>query len=446
MNDTALYNTRQVIVRLLNNIGSNREVDQYLKQYASLESQKFAIIKVGGAILSEKLPELASALSFLHLVGLTPIVVHGAGPQLNAALDEEGIPTRRVDGMRITTPEVLKVARRVFQHENLKLVDALEQLGTRARPIFTGVLEAEPMDSKHLGLVGKVTKVHLDALRSCVRAGYLPIVSCLGETPSGQFLNINADVAAREMALRIEPFKIIFLTITGGLLDRDGQLLPAVNLVEDYEHLMAQDWVHSGMRLKLRENKTLLHKLPLESSVSITSPGLLARELFTYRGSGTLIRRGEKVHRFSSLQPIDLPRLRTLLETCFTKRLAPDYFAQKAFLRIYVTNNYRGTAILTQEEGIPYLDKFAVTNKAQGEGMGGSLWTRISSENPKLFWRARVGNQINSWYFRNAEGSFRQGQWIVFWYGLEGFDEIKLCIDRALSIPSTLEPFAQETR
>jgi bifunctional N-acetylglutamate synthase/kinase len=431
--------TQSVIVRLLQNLGSSREVEQYLKQFAALDSQKFAIIKVGGGILEDQLDDLAGALTFLTQVGLFPIVVHGAGPQLNRALAQEGIETRRIDGMRVTDEETLRVARRVFREVGESLVDKLESLGTRARPIHSGVLEAEPLDFERYGYVGKVTQVHLDPLRSAVRkSGCLPIVSSLAETPGGQIMNINADVAARELALAIGPFKIIFLTPTGGLLDEHGGIMSAVNLAEDFQHLMGQDWVAGGMRLKLEEINGLLQNLPYSSSVSITKPSHLAKELFTYRGSGTLIRRGERVVEHHDLENVDQPRMKELLETCFQKRLAPGYFESKEFFRLYLADSYRATAILTKELGVPYLDKFAVTQQAQGEGIGGSIWQRMRQDNPQLFWRARVGNDINGWYFRHADGTYRSGDWVVFWYGLDDFATAKDCVDRALALPATM--------
>src|SRR3954469_14568131 len=154
-----MQTTKNIIVRLLRNLGSRKEVEQYLKQYSSVDSQTFAIIKVGGSVLARELDALASSLTFLQNVGLYPIVIHGAGPQLNEALAEASVPTERIDGLRVTTPRVLEVARKVFQRENLRLVEALEERGTRARPITAGVFEAELIDPARLGFVGAVTRV-----------------------------------------------------------------------------------------------------------------------------------------------------------------------------------------------------------------------------------------------------------------------------------------------
>ncbi|MFT7582282.1 MAG: acetylglutamate kinase, partial [Myxococcota bacterium] len=435
---------RNLISQLLRNLGGRKEVEQYLKQFSSVESTKFAVIKVGGGVIRDDLESLCSALSFLYKVALYPIVIHGAGPQLNDALAKAGIEPNFVDGMRVTDAEVLRHARKTFTAVNHQLVDALEEMGTRARPIPSGVFEANPLDQGRLGYVGDVSGTDLDPIRSAIRSGHLPILSSLAETPSGQLLNINADVAARVLAERIEPFKVIFLTPTGGILDGDDNLIRSINLAEDYEPLMQQPWLHGGMKLKLEQIHGLLESLPLASSVAMTSPECLPKELFTHRGSGTLIRRGERVLCFEDgLDGVDIPRLRELLEACFDRELVADYFDKKDFFRVYVTESYRATAILTREGKLPYLDKFAVTQKAQGEGLGASLWARLRQDHPKLFWRSRAANKlINPWYFSKAQGSLRDDQWVVFWYGLKGFEEMQDAIGRALRMPASLRSHA----
>jgi acetylglutamate kinase len=446
-----MRNAQEIITRLLRNLGTRKEVEQYLRQFASVEQKKFAVIKVGGGIVARELDGLASSLAFLHTVGLSPIVVHGAGPQLDEALAQAGIETPKHGGLRATPPSALEVVRKVFLRENLRLCESLEELGTRARPITAGVFEAAAVDPERLGLVGRVVRVHLEAIESALRAGHLPILASLGETPGGQILNVNADAAARALARALEPYKIVFLTETGGLLDGAGQIIGAINLAEDYERLMAEPWLHSGMRLKLQEVKQLLDELPHSSSVSITSPDHLARELFTHRGAGTLVRLGERIERLDGPDAfrarVDRTRLRALVEECFQRRLAAEYFEHKRFFRVYLADSYRATAILTEEpvaDGaggapVPYLDKFAVTQEAQGIGIGGSIWARMRRDNPRLFWRSRNDNPVNPWYFEHADGSYKSERWTVFWYGLGGFAEAQACVAHALTLPATLE-------
>ena len=139
--------TRSTVIQLLSQIGSKREVQQYLNYFTSVSQQQFAVIKVGGAIISEHLGSLASALAFLNHVGLYPVVIHGAGPQLNEMLRERGIKERWHEGIRITDSETLTLARSLFLEQNLKLVNALEDMyGVRTRPITSGVFTADFLD------------------------------------------------------------------------------------------------------------------------------------------------------------------------------------------------------------------------------------------------------------------------------------------------------------
>ena len=129
--------------------------------------------------------------------------------------------------------KTLGIARRVFLEENLRLVNALEKLGTRARPITSGVFTADYLDKDTYGLVGKITKVDKRPLEAAIRAGALPILTSLAESESGQILNVNADIAAGELAKELEPLKIVFLNEKGGLFHGvTGKKLDAINLDE----------------------------------------------------------------------------------------------------------------------------------------------------------------------------------------------------------------------
>ena len=430
--------TRQTIVRLLSSMGSAKEISQYLKRFSQLDAKRFAVVKVGGAVLRDDLEALTSSLTFLQEVGLTPIVLHGAGPQLDEELSAAGIEKQTVDGLRVTSPQSLAIVRRVFQAQNLKLVEALQLAGARATSITGGVFEADYLGLDTYGLVGEVKGVNLAPIEASLQAGSIPVITSLGETPSGQILNINADFAANELVQELQPYKIIFLTGTGGLLDENGKVIDSINLSTEYEHLMSQPWNNGGMRVKIEQIKDLLGKLPLTSSVSITRPADLAKELFTHKGSGTLVRRGESVLRATSWDELDLPRLRTLIESSFGRTLLPDYFEKTKLLRAYVSENYRTAVILTDEVDGVYLDKFAVLDDAQGEGLGRAVWNVMHEETPKLFWRSRHNNPVNIFYYAVSDGCFKQEKWKVFWYGIEDFAEVERCVAHCRSRAPTL--------
>lgn len=431
--------TRQTIVRLLSSMGSAKEIDQYLRRFAQLDAERFAVVKVGGAVLRDDLDALASSLAFLQDVGLTPIVIHGAGPQLDAQLAAAGIEKQTVDGLRVTSPETLAIVRRVFHAENLRLAEALQEAGARSTSIVSGVFEADYIDRERLGLVGRVQRVELAPIHASLRVGSIPVIASLGETATGQIVNINADFAANELVRALQPYKIVFLTGTGGLLDGEGQVIDSINLSTEYEQLMSQPWLTGGMRLKIEQIRELLDALPHSSSVSITRPAELAKELFTHKGSGTLVRRGERVLTASSWNELDTARLRDLIESAFGRRLLPDYFERTRLHRAYVSENYRAAMIVTLEDGVPYLDKFAVLDEAQGEGLGRAVWQVMRDQTPTLFWRSRHGNPVNPFYFAQADGSIRRMHWQVFWYGLDSMQAIEKAVAHCDAHPPTLE-------
>jgi acetylglutamate kinase len=414
---------RETVLEVLSQLGSSREARQYLKEFSSVEKSRFAVVKVGGGILAEQLDELASALAFLHRLGLRPVVLHGAGPQVDAALEAAGVASTRVDGLRVTTEEIMAIARPVMYEANLRLVEALEERGIRVRGIQHGVFQCRPQDPERLGLVGEITAVNLEPLRSSIAAGALPVLTCLGESVSGQVLNVNADIAARELVWALQPHKIIFLTPAGGLLDRDGRVISAVSLNNDYEALMREPWVHSGMRLKLQQIFEMLMGLDESASVSITSADQLARELFTYRGAGTLVRRGEdiRLHAHADMDVVTVARER--IEQSFGRSLRVDWWASLVDPVILLSASHRAVAVVTRGvDGLPYLDKFVVTPDAQGEGLGAALWQVLRAQYPGMYWRSRNNNPITGWYFQQADSSDRCGPWVVFTIGLDGFD------------------------
>ena len=210
---------RTTIVRLLSNMASAKEIQQYLRRFSQLDAARFAVVKVGGAVLRDELDALVSSLSFLQQVGLTPIVVHGAGPQLDAQMQAAGIDKRTVDNLRVTDSAVLAVVRRVMRQENLRLVEALQAEGVRATSIQSGVFECAFLDPERYGLVGKVTRLDLEGVHAAIKVGSIPVIASLGETVDGQIVNVNADWAANELIKALQPYKIVFLTGTGGLLD-----------------------------------------------------------------------------------------------------------------------------------------------------------------------------------------------------------------------------------
>ena len=429
---------KETIIQLLSNLASPKEINQYMERFVNAGQSHFAVIKVGGGVLEKDLDNLCSSLAFLERIGLFPIVVHGAGPQLNKNLEAKGIKSEFLDGQRVTSAEVLKVAKKTFIQQNLKLANGLQAMGVKTASIPTGVFDATMSSNKALGYVGEVSKIDLDPIEAAVSSGAIPILSSLAETETGQILNVNADIATNQLAIAVKPYKIIFLTDTGGLLGEDNKIISSVNLATEYDDLMQQEWLHGGMKLKVKQISEILDQLPATASVSITSPMHLSKELFTHKGSGTLIRKGESILTHPIGENIDQDKLTKLFESSFKKVLDGDYFDKTKIQTAYITQCYRAAAIITLENGIPSLDKFVVAEEAKGEGLGKTLWQKISEENESLFWRCKPNNTINGFYFGNSDGCFKMPEWNLFWYGINDFQKIQSCVDYALNKVATL--------
>lgn len=427
--------TRSTVIQLLSNIGSKREVQQYLSHFSSVSSQQFAVIKVGGAIITEHLESLTSALALLTSVGLYPVVVHGAGPQLNKLLEDAGVEPQFEEGIRVTDGKTLGVARKLFLEENLKLVEKLEEMGVRARPISSGVFGAEYLDKEKWNLVGKINKVNKGPIEAAINAGCLPILTSMAETPEGQVLNVNADVAAGELAKSLQPLKIVYLSEKGGLFNADtNEKISAINLDEEYEHLMSQWWCRYGTRLKIKEIKALLELLPRTSSVAIIHPADLQKELFTDSGAGTLIRRGNKIETSTSVsqfQSVDklkevLIRDREGLDAKATVDRYVDGLKDGQF-KAYYDEPMDALAIVQPAEGgngISNLSTLTITKSGWLSNVADNVFAAIKKDHPKLVFTVKEDDENLTWFFDKAEGSFTKDGQVMFWYGLESGEEV----------------------
>ncbi|KAL5521209.1 hypothetical protein ACEPAG_9132 [Sanghuangporus baumii] len=460
---------RETITRLLYSIGTKREVERYLRIFSSSSHPshpaKFAVIKVGGAVLDE-MDELALSLSFLYRVGLYPVVIHGAGPQLNEIIEREGVIPDYIDGIRITDAKTLQIARRVFLEENLRLVQALESLGCRARPITSGVFTADYLDRDKYGLVGKITKVDKRPIEASIRAGALPILCSLAESEEGQILNVNADVAAGELAKEVEPLKIVYLNEKGGLFHGvTGEKLDTINLDEEYDSLMKESWVKYGTKLKLREIKDLLDHLPRSSSVAIISASMLQKELFTDSGAGTLIRRGYKLFKHNSIDAIGADRLRQVIHDRDVDVLSGEQsvsgvlndLKKNGAFTVYGDEAFDVVAIVSHPDGeVPVMTKLYTSRNGILNSVIDNVFASIKRDHRRLFWTAQTTDSYSSpyssspspssslttisasedgtssiarpgpeWHFERADGSFTRAGRSLFWYGIPNIEDVE---------------------
>jgi len=213
------------------------------------------LIKLGGTLLDCEISRrrLAAEIGALVATGTQCVVVHGGGKQMTRFLAERGIESRFVNGLRVTTPEVLDAVLKVLAGSvNRELVGAFIADGSRAVGI-SGMdaltTEAEPM-SEELGAVGKPVRSDPSLLRTLLAHAYVPIVACVAGDRNGRFYNVNADQMAVAVAAALEVDRLFFLTDVPGVRGRDQQICDALTSSE-CTTLIREEVVTGGMRAKL---------------------------------------------------------------------------------------------------------------------------------------------------------------------------------------------------
>ena len=234
----------------INTIKTLFEALPFIKKF---NDEKIVIKYGGSAQTSEKLKiGFVQDIALLNLVGMKPIIVHGGGKSITNLLSELNIDTKFIDGQRVTTKEVLRVAEMVLSGEiNKEIVSLLNREGTKSMGLSGkdgNLLEAIPKDFETFGYTGVIERVNPEVINSVIDNGFIPVVApiagCASNTYSG--FNINADIAASEIAIATKARKILFLTDTEGVLDKDKNLITTLSL-EDCDRLKADGTIYGGM-------------------------------------------------------------------------------------------------------------------------------------------------------------------------------------------------------
>lgn len=264
---------------------------------------KTVVVKYGGNAMGD--PQLTTAviqdLILMRLVGMLPVVVHGGGPQIDQAMITSGLQPRFVQGLRVTDADTMRIVERVLVGEiNQEIVAWITRLGGAAIGLSGkdgGMIQARKAAPARtpdgqlvdLGLVGEVVRIDPRPIRTLQDAGYIPVVAPTAGDETGATYNINADLVAGEVAAALVAEKLVLLTDTDGILDRQGRLLSTLSR-SDVEQLMADGTITRGMLPKvlacLAALKAGVHKTHI---VNGTREHALIEELLTPEGVGTEI-------------------------------------------------------------------------------------------------------------------------------------------------------------
>ena len=266
------------------------EVKRYLEKY----NDEYIVIKCGGSVLvdNELFNIFIKDISVLNKLGFIPIIVHGGGKRISNKLNELGIKSNFIKGLRVTEKETIEVVEQVLIEFNSEIIEALKEqqcdsqtINSRENNIMTVVQE-----NTELGFVGTPSNINKSMIDKIVDEKKVPVIAPLGLDENNQTYNINADTAAGAIAKKIEARRLIIMSDVEGVLDSNKKLIPEINS-ETINELINSEIVTGGMIPKIN------------NCLDVASNGVkgvviidgrknhsLLFELLSDKGSGTLIR------------------------------------------------------------------------------------------------------------------------------------------------------------
>jgi acetylglutamate kinase len=264
-------------------------------------SGKSVVVKLGGAAIdAESDRALAQDVLLLRSVGMRCVLVHGGGPQVDTMMRRVGKEPEFRDGLRVTDAETLEIVRMVLVGKiNRDLVAAInrealdEPVAVGVAGEDAGLLTVTPRESS-LGFVGDVSHVRDSVLHRLLDEGLAPVVSTIGADETGHPFNVNADEAARAIAVAMGAEKIVYLTAAPGLLedvDDEDSLVPRLTSGEVRQRI-GGDSVSKGMIPKLRACADAVDAgVGSAHIIDGRVPHALLVELLTDEGIGTMVKR-----------------------------------------------------------------------------------------------------------------------------------------------------------
>ena len=269
---------------------SINEVKRYLEKY----NDEYIVIKCGGSVLvdNELFNIFIKDISILNKLGFIPIIVHGGGKRISNKLNELGIKSNFIKGLRVTEKETIEVVEQVLIEFNSEIIGALKEqqcdsqtINSRENNIMTVIQE-----NTELGFVGTPSNINKSMIDKIVDKKKVPVIAPLGLDENNQTYNINADTAAGAIAKKIEARRLIIMSDVEGVLDSNNKLIPEINS-ESINELINSEIVTGGMIPKIN------------NCLDVASNGVkgvviidgrknhsLLFELLSDKGSGTLIR------------------------------------------------------------------------------------------------------------------------------------------------------------
>jgi acetylglutamate kinase len=272
----------------------------YIKQY----SNRVVVVKIGGSMMEDDriVESVLDDLVLMKFVGIRVVLVHGGGKQITELMKEKGIKAEFVDGLRITSREVIDIVKMVLIGSiNSRLVSYLNRHGDIAIGIsgndanFIRCIKKQYSKNEKqidLGFVGEIKSINRKFLDDILYNSYIPVVATLGVDDNGDLYNINADSCASEIAIALNAEKMIILTDVDGIIDEENGNKKLISKLSSKEclELIESGKISSGMIPKVKACiKALSLKVSRTHILNGTIKHSILVEIFTNRGIGTMI-------------------------------------------------------------------------------------------------------------------------------------------------------------
>ena len=283
--------TEEEIKKILPTKGpSFNEVKKYLDKY----NEEYIVIKCGGSVLVDQdlFNNFIKDITILNKLGFIPIVIHGGGKRISSKLNEAGIRSDFINGLRITDQKSIRVVEEVLNNLNKEITEALKKNSCDSHGITNrqnNILLVD-QENQELGFVGTPKKIDLSVIEQIVKKKKVPVIAPLGLDENNQVFNINADTAAGAIAKKLNARRLIIMSDVEGVLDDNKKLISEIN-TDKVNDLIKNDIISGGMIPKIK------------NSLDVASNGVkgvciidgrldhsILFELLSNAGSGTLIR------------------------------------------------------------------------------------------------------------------------------------------------------------
>jgi len=276
---------------LPNNGPSIDEVKKYTTKY----SNDIIVIKCGGSVLLEKnlFNQFIEDISVINKLGLSVVVVHGGGKNIQKKLDEHNLKSVFIDGLRVTDEKTIKIVEEALQELNFEILSEISNHHANSvsiSPKKNNVISVTP-ERKELGFVGTPTEIKKDIILEIINEKKIPLIVPMGIGEDNNIYNINADVAAGAIAKELKARRLLLMTDVEGVLDKSKNLISEIN---------------SSMANEMLENKTIAGGMipKIKTCLDAVNNGVtgvvivdgrkqhsILFEIFSDKGAGTLIRK-----------------------------------------------------------------------------------------------------------------------------------------------------------